>query len=52
MAKAAAIGLTSVALVMGSVTAAQAATLTPAQIEAGLKKFQSASARASYFMSM
>ena len=52
LTKAAAIGLTSVALVMGSVTAAQAATLTPAQIEAGLKKFQSASARASYFMSM
>lgn len=51
-AKAAAIGLTSIALLLGSVTAAQAATLTPAQIEAGLKKFQSASARASYFMSM
>lgn len=51
-AKAVAIAITSVALLLGSVSAAQAATLTPAQIEAGLKKFQSASARANYFMSM
>jgi len=49
--------IASVALGIGSVvtfvpTSAQAADLTAAQIDAGLKKFQAASARASYFMSM
>jgi len=49
--------IAAVVLGIGSVvtfvpTSAQAADLTPAQIDAGLKKFQTASARASYFMSM
>ncbi|MSW67087.1 MAG: hypothetical protein F2820_07475, partial [Actinobacteria bacterium] len=49
--------IAAISLGIGSVltvvpTSAQAADLTQDQIEAGLKKFQTASARASYFMSM
>ncbi|CAB4630252.1 unannotated protein [freshwater metagenome] len=44
------LGIGSVLTVVPS--SAQAADLTPAQIDAGLKKFQTASPRASYFMSM
>ena len=52
MIKIAAIVLGIGSIVTFAPTSAQAADLTPAQIDAGLKRFQTTSARASYFMSM